>query len=125
MQSLKREAVLFDFFNGTEPDGTPRVADFRYYKTNGTASEKRQCTRSFEDISQIIARPKPNFPKGGTENGEIKKRETPHLKSNFMIRVRFKNEGGETDFRNLKIKLLTHYRPKGSAHWFAIIHPSR
>lgn len=125
MQSLKREAVLFDFFNGTEPDGSPRVADFRYYKTNGTASEKLKCTRSFEEISQIIARPKPNFPKGGTENGETKKRDTPHLKSNFMIRVRFKNEAGETDFRNLKIKLLTHYRPKGSAHWFAIIHPSR
>ncbi|MDF7817934.1 hypothetical protein P1X15_10020 [Runella sp. MFBS21] len=123
MQSLKREAVLFDFFNGTEPDGTPRVADFRYYKTNGTASEKRQCTRSFEDITQIIIQPKPDVQKGGTKTA--KTRETPHLKSNFMIRVRFKNEAGETDFRNLKIKLLTHYRPKGSADWFAIIHPSR
>lgn len=125
MQSLKREAVLFDFFNGLEADGSPRVADFRYYKTDGTVGEKLKCTRSFEDVTQIIARPKPEFPKGGTENAEAKKRDTPNLKSNFMIRVRFASTAGEADFRNLKIKLLTHYRPRGSADWFAIIHPSR
>lgn len=124
MQSLKREAVLFDFFNGLEADGSPRVADFRYYKTDGQAGEKLKCTRSFEDVTQIIARLQPEFPKGGPEKAE-KKRDTPNLKSNFMIRVRFANAAGETDFRNLKIKLLTHYRPKGSADWFVIIHPSR
>ncbi|WP_428657584.1 hypothetical protein [Runella sp.] len=130
MQSLKRESVLFDFFNGLEADGSPRVADFRYYKTDGTCGEKLKCTRSFEDVTQIIAQPIPEFPKGGTEKAEAKKRDTvrrpgPNLKSNFMIRIRFTAEGGETDFRNLKIKLLTHYRPKGSSDWFAIIHPSR
>lgn len=131
MQSLKREAVLFDFFNGLEADGTPRVASFRYYKTNGIASEKLHCTRSFEDITQIIARPQPKFPKGGVEKVEetAKQRDTarrtvPNLKENHMIRVRFTiNETPE--FRNLKIKLLTHYRPKGAQEWFEIIHPSR
>ena len=127
MQSLKREAVLHDFFSAVEKDGSPRVASFRYYKTDGTASEKINCTRSFEDIAKIIAQPKPEFPKGGLENPEAstKKRDTPHLKNNNMIRVRFTDAKGETDFRNLKIKLLTHYRPRGSAEWFEIIHPSR
>lgn len=130
MQSLKREAVLFDFFNGIEADGTPRVASFRYYKTDGTVGEKLNCTRSFEDVSHIIARPQPEFPKGGPEVETVKKRDTPHLKSNHMIRIRFTTSQGETDFRNLKIKLLTHYKPqtrspRGSSEWFEIIHPSR
>lgn len=132
MQSLKREAVLHDFFSALENDGSPRVASFRYYKTDGTASEKLNCTRSFEDVSKIIARPKPELQKGRLENVEAvtKKRDTPHLKNNHMIRVRFTDAKGETDFRNLKIKLLTHYKPRGSAadaqsEWFEIIHPSR
>lgn len=126
MQSLKREAVLFDFFNGLEPDGSPRVASFRYYKTDGTASEKLNCTRSFEDLPQIIAKTAKNpIPTGEGQGVGLKKRETPHLKNNHMIRVRFTDAKGETDFRNLKIKLLTHYRPRGSAEWFEIIHPSR
>lgn len=123
MQSLKREAVLFDFFNGLEADGSPRVANFRYYKTDGTASEKLHCTRSFEDVSQVVQKTI-NKPQS-KETDVVKQRETPNLKSNNMIRIRFKNTKGETDFRNLKIKLLTHYRPRGSAEWFEIIHPSR
>lgn len=127
MQSLKREAALFDFFTGTQPDGSPRIASFRYYKTDGTPSEKRNCTRSFEDVTKIIAQPKPEFQKGRLENAEekIKKRDSPHLKNNNMIRIRFTNTKGETEFRNLKIKLLTHYKPRGSSEWFEIIHPSR
>lgn len=130
MQSLKREAVLFDFFNGTQPDGTPRVASFRYYKTDGTASEKCNCTRSFEDVTKIIAQPKPKFQKGGLENTEAAKkhdtahRTTPNLKENNMIRVKLTNAKGHTETRNLKIKLLTHYRI-GNSEWFEIIHPSR
>lgn len=122
MQSLKREAVLFDFFNGLEADGSPRVANFRYYKTDGTVSEKRNCTRSFEDVNQIVAKQIVTSPIGGGKEGA--KRDTPNLKSNFMIRIRFV-ESEKTEFRNLKIKLLTHYRPRGSAEWFEIIHPSR
>lgn len=124
MQSLKREAVLFDFFNGLEADGSPRVANFRYYKTDGTVSEKRNCTRSFEDVNKIVAEAKASKEAEGEGVKPTKKRDTPNLKSNFMIRIRFTiNE--TTEFRNLKIKLLTHYRPRGSAEWFEIIHPSR
>lgn len=123
MQSLKREAVLFDFFNGLEADGSPRVANFRYYKTDGTVSEKRNCTRSFEDVAKIAAEAKASK-EAEVVKVDAKKRETPNLKSNFMIRIRFVN-GETTEFRNLKIKLLTHYRPRGSAEWFEIIHPSR
>jgi len=120
MQSLKREAVLFDFFNGLEADGSPRVANFLYYKTDGTVSEKRNCTRSFEDVVKIVAKAS----KEAESVKVAKKRDTPNLKSNFMIRIRFV-ESEKTEFRNLKIKLLTHYRPRGSAEWFEIIHPSR
>lgn len=121
MQSIKREAALFDFFNGTESDGTPRVASFRYYKTDGSTSEKLNCTRSFEDVTKRITPP----PTSNEVTAKSKKRPTPNLKSNFMIRIRFTTEGGKTDFRNLKIKLLTHYNPQGSSEWFAIIHPAR
>lgn len=121
MQSIKREAALFDFFNGTESDGTPRVASFRYYRTDGSTSEKLNCTRSFEDVAKRFT--------SQTATNEVakvnKKRETPNLKSNFMIRVRFTAESGQTDFRNLKIKLLTHYKPQGAAEWFALVHPSQ
>lgn len=129
MQSLKREAVLFDFFNGLEADGSPRVASFRYYKTDGTVGEKLNCTRSFEDVSQIVAKSNSPSLQGQGAGGGVK-RDTPHLKSNHMIRIRFTTAQGETDFRNLKIKLLTHYKPqtrspRGSSEWFEIIHPSR
>lgn len=123
MQSLKREAVLFDFFNGLEADGTPRIASFRYYKTDGTVGEKLNCTRSFEDVSKIIKTDNPSLSSVEREAGRVR-RSTPNLKSNFMIRIRFV-EGETTQFRNLKTKLLTHYRPKGSQEWFEIIHPSR
>ena len=122
MASLKRQAVLFDFFNGTEPDGSPRVASFRYYKTDGSPSEKLNCTRSFEDVAKIITKKESQTKEAAVG---LKQRETPNLKQNHMIRIRFVNKKGETDFRNLKIKLLTHYRPSGSAEWFEIIHPSR
>lgn len=121
MAGLKREAVLFDFFNGTEADGTPRRADFRYYKTDGTASEKLNCTRSFEDVPTITKS------KDITPNKQLKSgtRRVVQLKQNHLIRIRYSDASAQIQYRNLKIKLLTHYRPAGSSEWHEIIHPQR
>ena len=107
-QSIKREAALFDFFNEFEADGSPRVASFRYYKTNGTASAKLHCCRSYETVTMAVQAPRS---KEAREEGD--KHTTINLQANNLIRIAYNDTNGgpshgASQVRHLKIKLLTH-----------------
>lgn len=67
--SIKREAALFDFFKEFEAEGSPRVAGFWYYKTDGTPGEKLNCSRSYETVTmaiQALGQNKPEQKQKGT-----------------------------------------------------------
>jgi len=120
--SIKREAALFDFFNEFEADGSPRVACFRYYRTNGTASEKLQCSRSYETVTMAVQAPRS---KEAREEGD--KHTTINLQANNLIRIVYNDGNGNRSatarqVRHLKIKLLTHYKPSFSKEWLEIRH---
>ena len=119
-QSIKREAALFDFFNEFEADGSPRVASFRYYKTNGTASEKLLCSRSYETVTMAVQAPRS---KEAREEGD--KHTTINLQANNLIRIAYNDNAGNRQVRHLKIKLLTHYKPSFSKEWLEIRHPEK
>lgn len=119
-QSIKREAALFDFFNEFEADGSPRVASFRYYKTDGTPGEKVNCSRSYETVTMAI-----QAPRSKQAREETDKHTTINLQANNLIRIVYSDTAGNRVVRHLKIKLLTHYKPSFSKEWLEIRHPEK
>lgn len=118
--SIKREAALFDFFNEFEADGSPRVAGFRYYKTNGTANEKLHCCRSYETVTMVV-----QVPRSQEAREEGDKHTTINLQTNNLIRVVYSDKALNRQVRHLKIKLLSHYKPSFSKEWMEIRHPEK
>ena len=120
VSSIKREAALFDFFNEYESDGSPRVASFRYYKIDGRAGEKLNCSRSFETVAMAVQAPRTKQAREETD-----KHTTINLQANNLIRIVFDGTDGSRQVRHLKIKLLTHYKPSFSKEWMEIRHPEK
>lgn len=90
IHSIKHEAALFDFFNEFESDGSPPVASFRYYKTNGSAIEKLHCSRSYETVTMAVQAPRS---KEAREEGD--KHTTINLQANNMIRIAYNDAIGK------------------------------
>jgi len=120
VQSIKREAALFDFFNEFESDGSPRIASFRYYKTSGAAGEKLNCSRSYETVTMAVQAPRTK-----EVREESDRHTTIDLQSNNLIRIVYNVVVGNRQVRHLKIKLLTHYKPSFSKEWLEIRHPEK
>jgi hypothetical protein len=118
--SIKREAALFDFFNELESDGSPRIAGFRYYKTDGTVGEKLHCSRSYESVTMAV-----QAPRSKKSREESDKHTTINLQANNLIRIVFPGSDGSRQVRHIKIKLITHYKPSFSKEWMEIRHPEK